>query len=115
MAPRDIRDYLEDMLQYIAAAERLIDGLTFEEFEKDEKTVLALSRAVEIVGEAAKNVPIPVRQQYPDIAWKQLVGMRDRLAHGYFSLNLEVLWGAAQAELPLLKPTIRTMLEQQDI
>ena len=62
MAPRDIRDYLEDMLQYIAAAERLIDGLTFEEFEKDEKTVLALSRAVEIVGEAAKNVPIPVRQ-----------------------------------------------------
>ena len=54
MVQRDVRDYLQDILYYIATAERLIDGMTVEEFEKDEKTILAVTRAVEIVGEAAK-------------------------------------------------------------
>ncbi len=100
------------MLDYIAAAERMIDGMTFEEFEEDEKTILALIRAVEIVGEAAKNVPIALREQYSDVRWKQLVGMRDRLAHGYFTIDLAVVWNAAQYILPQFKPTIQTMLDQ---
>lgn len=91
-----------------------MDGMTFEEFEDDEKTILALTRAVEIVGEAAKNIPIPLREHYPDIQWKQLVGMRDRLAHGYFTIELTVVWNAAQYVLPTFKPTIQTMLDQQD-
>ena len=92
----------------------MIDGITFEEFEEDEKTILALTRAVEIVGEAAKQVPISFREQYPDIAWRELVGMRDRLAHGYFSIDLNVLWTAAQQDLLMFKPTIQIMLDDLD-
>ncbi|MEM6353733.1 MAG: DUF86 domain-containing protein [Cyanobacteria bacterium P01_D01_bin.14] len=112
MAKRDIRDYLRDILYYIAAAERLTTGKTFGEFEHDETVVFALARVVEIIGEATKQIPIPLREQYPGIAWKQLVGMRDRLAHVYFSIDLVVLWDAVQQDLPLLKPVIESMLEQ---
>lgn len=115
MAPRDARDYLQDMIDYIAAAERMIDGMTFEEFEADEKTVLALIRAVEVVGEAAKNVPIALREKYPDIQWKQLIGMRDRLAHGYFTIDLTIVWNAVLYVLPEFKPTLQTMLNQLEI
>ncbi|MEM9808938.1 MAG: DUF86 domain-containing protein [Cyanobacteria bacterium P01_D01_bin.56] len=114
MVQRDVRDYLQDILHYIATAERLIDDMTFEEFEEDEKTVLALTRAVEIVGEAAKQIPMSLREQYPAVSWKQLVGMRDRLAHAYFSIDLDILWNAAQHVLPTFTPTIQTMLEQID-
>lgn len=93
----------------------MIDGITFEEFEDDEKTILALTRAVEIVGEAAKHIPIPLREQYSDVSWKQLVGMRDRLAHAYFSIDLDILWNAAQYVLPTFKPTIQAMLDQLEL
>ncbi len=105
---------MQDILQYIAIAERLIDAMTFDEFKEDEKTILALTRAVEIVGEAAKQIPLSLRAQYPDIAWKQIIGMRDRLAHAYFSIDLDILWNAALQDLPTFKPTIQTMLDQLD-
>ncbi|MEM9265280.1 MAG: DUF86 domain-containing protein [Cyanobacteria bacterium P01_F01_bin.13] len=114
MVQRDVRDYLQDILQYIAIVERLIDGITFEEFEGDEKIILALTRAVEVVGEAAKQIPLSLREQYSEIAWKQIIGMRDRLAHAYFSIDLDILWNAALQDLQTFKPTIQTMLDRLD-
>jgi uncharacterized protein with HEPN domain len=112
MVKRDIRDYLQDILTYISLAEQFIEGLTFDELQADDKTTLALTRAVEIIGEAAKQIPTSLREQYPEISWKNLVGMRDRLAHVYFGIDLDVVWSTTKEDLPKLKPVIQAMLNK---
>jgi uncharacterized protein with HEPN domain len=112
MVKRDIRDYLQDILTHINLAEQFIEGFTFDELKEDDKTTLALTRAVEIIGEAAKQIPLSLREQYPEIAWKDLVGMRDRLAHVYFGIDLDVVWSTTKEELPLLRPVIQAMLNK---
>ncbi len=112
MVKRDIRDYLQDILTHISLAEKFIEGFTFGELQTDDKTTLALTRAVEIIGEAARQIPLSLREQYPEISWKDLVGMRDRLAHGYFGIDLDVVWSTTKEELPLLKPVIQAMLNK---
>ncbi len=75
MVKRDIRDYLNDILIHIDLACSFVEGMTFEKFENDDKTVLALTRALEIIGEATKQIPLAMRQQYPEIIWKDIAGM----------------------------------------
>lgn len=114
MVKRLIGDYLEDILTHIDLAQKFIDGMTFEEFEKDDKTILALTRAIEVIGEASKQVPLALRENHPEIAWKDLAGMRDKLAHVYFATKLDVLWDTTQDDLPQLKPVIQTLLNAED-
>lgn len=97
MTQRDIRDYLQDILTYIAAAERFINGMTFADFQSDEKTVFALIRALEVIGEAIKQIPPSLTEQYPGIPWRGFAGMRDKLIHGYFGVNLNILWNTIHA------------------
>ena len=85
--------------------------MTFDEFKTDDKTILALTRALEIVGEATKQIPEPLRKQYPAITWRQVTGMRDRLAHVYFGIDLAIVWDTAQNNLTELRPIIQTMLD----
>ena len=89
---RDIRDYVQDICNAMDAAENFVYGCTFEDFLKDIKTQYAVIRALEIIAEAAKKVPEDIRQNYPSIPWKDLAGIRDKLIHGYFGVNLEVVW-----------------------
>lgn len=67
MSKREIGDYLQDILDHIAIAERFVDGMTFDEFKYDEKTIFALIHALEIIGEAIKQIPESLREQYPAI------------------------------------------------
>ncbi len=114
MTQRDIRDYLQDILNSIDLAEAFIANMTFDEFQTDAKTTFAVIRALEIIGEATKNIPIPIREQYPAIPWKGFTGMRDKLIHAYFGVNLEVVWDTIQQDLPQLRPVINQILQDSD-
>ena len=111
MKKRDYGDFVQDILDSINDVENFIDGMEFEDFIKDKKTIYSVVRAIEIIGEAAKNVPEQVRKKYPDVPWKQMAGMRDKLIHEYFGVDLEILWETAKDDVPQLKTPISEVTE----
>ena len=76
---RNVLVYIKDILQNMRDAEQFIQGMTYEQFVADKKTVNAILRSIEVIGEAAKRVPDDVRAQYPQIPWKEMAGMRDKV------------------------------------
>lgn len=111
---KEYRDYIEDILNSILKIEQFIDELTFEDFKSDDKTVFAVIRALEIIGEAAKKIPQPLKDKYPQIPWREISGMRDKLIHGYFGVDLKVVWDTIKIDIPDLKPLINKMLSELD-
>lgn len=103
---RGAAELLSDMRDAIHAAREFSRGVTFEEFRNNREKQFAIIHALEIIGEAAKGVPASVRDDYPDVPWRDIAGMRDRLIHGYFSVNLERLWNTVQQDLPHLEEMI---------
>ena len=86
-----------------------------DEFHGDEKTVFAVIRALEITGEAAKKIPNEIRNKYTTIPWREITGMRDKLIHDYFGVNLQLIWKTVQHDLPELLPKLREVVEQERI
>jgi len=91
-AKRDHRAYLRDIARYAEIGERMVTGVKFEEFVKDEVKVLAALQVVEVIGEASKRVPDSLKSRYPEIPWRDVAGTRDKPIHGYFDVDLEVVW-----------------------
>jgi len=85
--------------------------MTGEDFLKDMKTQDAVIRNIEIIGEATKKLSDDIRSKYPEIPWKGLAGMRDRLIHQYFGVNLDIVWNVAKEELPEILSQIKKMEE----
>jgi uncharacterized protein with HEPN domain len=100
---RDYKIYLKDILAAVESIESFVQGISFEEFRADDKTASAVIRKFEIIGEATKQIPDSIRRQYPDIPWKDIAGMRDRLIHFYFGVDYELVWAAIKQRLPRLK------------
>ena len=113
MSQRNTQDYLQDIVSTIEIAEQFVAGMTFTEFQTDQKTIFAVTRAIEVIGEAAKYIPPALRDRYPQIPWKSVTGMRDKLIHAYFGVNLEVLWDTIQQDLRALKPVVEQMLQDE--
>ena len=111
MTKRQLEDYLQDILDAIAAIEQFTSNIEFAMFSQNLEKVFAVSRAIEIIGEAVKRVPDPVRNQYPDIPWRDMAGMRDKLLHDYFNAEVEIIWKAVQEDIPLLKSMISHVLK----
>ena len=111
MKKRDYGDFVQDILDSINDVENFIDGMEFEDFINDKKTIYSVVRAIEIIGEAAKNVPEQIRTKYPDVPWKQMAGMRDKLIHEYFGVDLEIIWETAKDDVPRLKTAISKVFE----
>lgn len=103
-------DYLKDPLEAIEKATMFVEGMGYEEFSRDAKTVYAVIRALEIVGEATKKIPQEVKDHYREIPWREIAGMRDKLVHDYFGVNQVVVWKAVSEDLPGIEPLLRRML-----
>jgi uncharacterized protein with HEPN domain len=89
-------DFLKDIVDNLVKVESFVEGMDFEEFLEDEKTRYSVICALEIVGEAVKKVPAAIRRRNPGVPWKDMAGMRDRLIHGYFGVDNEILWKTAK-------------------
>jgi len=94
------------------AAEEFVNGWTFEEFAADRKTQFAVIRALEIIGEAAKNIPSEVREKYPSVPWKDLTSIGDKLVHAYFGVNLKVVWLSVKESIFESKPDVKHILDE---
>jgi uncharacterized protein with HEPN domain len=112
MTKRELDDFLQDILEAIGAIERFIAGVSFEEFAQNEEKIFAVEKAIEIIGEAVKNIPDSLRIQYPEIPWKSIAGMRDKLVHEYWGADVNILWRTVQQRLPDLKAQIIRIREE---
>lgn len=111
---RTFRDYVADILTAIQEVEDFTRGMEYEAFAADKKTVNAVVRSLEVMGEAAKRVPDAARLQYPDVPWKRMTGMRDKLIHEYSGVDLEIVWTVVKTELPPVKPLIDQVLQDME-
>lgn len=110
MVKRVYTDYIQDILESINDIENFIKGMNFDDFKNDRKTVNAVVRSIEIIGEASKKIPKSIRDIRPDIPWKKMSGMRDKLTHEYFGIDIEIIWKVAAEEINKLKPGIQHIL-----
>ena len=106
---REYSDSLRDMLENAQRAIQFTNGMDYKSFAKDDKTVYAVIRAVEIIGEAAANIPGEVRSKYPNVPWREVRGMRNKLVHHYFGINVEVVWQTIHEDLPMLIEVLQSI------
>ena len=112
MKSREFIVYLRDIIDAVEKIEKFTEGMDSERFYADDKTAYAVIRALEIIGEATKKVPQNIKGSYPQVAWREMAGIRDKLIHDYFGVNLEVIWKTVQEDLPTLKPRILQILQE---
>ena len=108
---RDPKERLRDILQAIEAIDRY-RACERGEFDQNEMLQVWFLRHLQIIGEAARHVPDEVREMAPDIPWNKIIGMRNILVHGYFTIDLDIVWDAVQQDVPLLKPAVVALLKQ---
>jgi uncharacterized protein with HEPN domain len=99
-------DYARDMAEALRDIRDFVQGYTLERFVRDKKTVCAVIRGLEVLGEAAGKIPAPVRAGFPEIPWTEMVGMRNRLIHEYFGVDLEIIWQTVCDDLPPLHAAV---------
>ena len=111
MRDRPYKLFLEDIIASIEKIQKYTRQLSFKDFQDDSLTVDAVIRNLEIIGEAAKNVPPDIRSGYPDIPWGRMMGLRNIVSHKYFSIDLSIIWQIVTVNLPETKPLIEGMIE----
>jgi len=107
---RTVALYVKDIIQNMVDAEEFIQGLSYETFISDKKTFNAVVRSIEVIGEAVKSIPDSVRSRYPDIPWKEMAGMRDKLIHFYFGVDREAVWLTVKERVPTIRPIFEHIL-----
>ena len=103
---RNITLFINDIAENMEKAEEFIGDLTFEDFLVDSKTAYAVVRCLEIIGEASKNIPLSISSKYPEVPWRKMAGIRDKIIHFYFGLNFKIIWDTVKEDIPRLKPLI---------
>ncbi len=112
MTNRPARIRLEDLSQAIARIRQYTAGLTYAEFIKDEKTMDAVLRNLEVIGEAARNIPEELRGTYLDIEWHRMIGLRNIVSHEYFGIDMQIIWEVATRNVPETEPLVADMLNR---
>ena len=103
---RVLADYLADILTAIAEIDDFTAGMNFDEFATDKKTINAVIRSLEVLGEATKHIPAPFRKKHPDIPWSKMAGLRDVLIHDYMGVDLMTVWKVVKERLPEVKERV---------
>lgn len=112
MSKREWKLFIEDILESIELIKNYIKNMGFDDFKRDRKTIDAVVRNFEIIGEASKFIPDDMRKKYENVDWKGIVGLRNRIAHEYFDISLSIVWHIVTEELPILEEQMKGILEQ---
>ena len=108
---RKDKAYIEHILQAISDTEKFMEGVSENEFYNDKEKQYAVIHALEIIGEATKNLSKEIKAKNPETDWTNIAGMRDKLIHEYFGINLPLVWQVVKADLPQLKKQAQKLLE----
>ena len=111
MKSRHYHQSLQDIIDAAEDIDRFMSGVSLERLTGDRKTLFAVAKALENIGEAVKQIPAAVRHKYPDVPWKDVAGMRDVLVHDYFGVDAAIVWKTVHEDLPPLKRRIADILE----
>jgi uncharacterized protein with HEPN domain len=106
-AERDHQDYVHDIPEASAKIGEFISGMAEADFLGDDKTQFAVVRGLEIIGEAAKKIPDSARARYPQVPWREIAGMRDKLVRDYIGVNARVVWKTATEDVPRIAAHLR--------
>lgn len=109
MSERDYTDFIQDIIDAINSINNFIADISFEEFSQDDKTVSAVTRKFEVIGEAANRIPKSVQEKYKNIPWSYMVGMRNKIIHDYDGINLMIIFDSAQEDLKDLLPLLENI------
>lgn len=111
MSKQEPEIYLQDIFDSISKIERFTANVPYEVFVKDEEKMDAVIRNLEIIGEAANNVPTEIKEKYPQVLWEKMVSTRNKVLHEYFGVDIEILWKTVQEDLPILKKQFENIAE----
>jgi uncharacterized protein with HEPN domain len=107
-------DYIRDIIDELRRIEKFTENLNYDRFSKDDRTVYAVIRSFEIIGEAVKRIPADITIKYPNIPWKRMSGMRDKLIHDYFGVDTQTLWETIQKRVPETIKSVERMLKDMN-
>ncbi len=103
--------FVKDILNAIENIEDFVKDMDYEDFLRDDMAKSAVIWKLQIIGEATKNIPKPIRSKYKELPWVDMAKMRDKISHLYFGINYRIVWGVIKKRLPQIKPIIKSILE----
>lgn len=112
MSRREWKLFVEDILESIELIEKYVKEMELDDFKEDRKTIDAVVRNFEIIGEASKFIPDNIKSKFQNVDWKGIIGLRNRIVHEYFGISLAIVWEIIAEELPILKEQMKNILEQ---
>lgn len=110
---RDYTLYVKDIITSIDRINEFIGDMSYAELKKDDKTASAISRKLEIIGEATKCLPDSITEKYPEIPWKDMARMRDKIIHFYFGVDLEIIWNVVKNRLPEINVSLKKIYDSE--
>ncbi|MCK4764107.1 MAG: DUF86 domain-containing protein [Candidatus Aminicenantes bacterium] len=111
---RVYKDYLNDINVSIEEIQEFTSNMSYKDFFLDRKTSHAVVRCFEIIGEAVKNLPVEIKSKYPEVPWREIAGMRDKMAHEYFGIDLKIVWQTIGEDLPSFKSSIKELIDEEE-
>jgi len=104
--------FLKHILESINQAETAVEGFTFEQFSENITVQDAVVRRLEIIGEAVKNLPGNIKEKYPEVPWLKIAGMRNKLIHEYFAIDVDLVWSVVKDDFPIFKKQVEKIVEK---